>query len=116
MTNIEKLQECMKDKDFVKELLAQDGKDAAQKFLENKGIELSMTELDEMEKIFAKIASGELSGETLEKASNGELSEKELEAAAGGIGPLTIALVSAAVIGGTGGTLFGLSEVFDWRW
>ena len=116
MANIEKFQELMKDEAFVKELLEQESKEDAQIFLEKNGVELSMAEVEEIEKAFEKIASGELSQDMLEKAANGELSEEELEEVAGGIAPLVIAIIVGVAIGGTGGTLYGLSEHFRWRW
>ena len=113
--NYARLQELMKDEAFVKEMLAQESAEDAQIFFENKGIELSMTEVEEMAKTFDKIASGEISQEMIEKAASGELSEDELEEVAGGIAFLPIMIIAGLCIGGVGGTSYGLTK-FGVKW
>ena len=100
--NVEKLAECMKNEEFVKELFAQNSNEEAQAYLEKNGIELTMTEVGEIREFLKKVASGEISKETLEKAANGELSETELAAVAGGSAllGLGVALLCGVLFGG----------------
>ena len=113
--NYARLQELMKDEAFVKEMLAQETAEDAQIFFENKGIELSMAEVEEMAKTFEKVASGEISQDMLERAANGELSEEELEDVAGGLAFIPAMILIGLCIGGTGGTAYGLTK-FGVKW
>ena len=69
----EKLNELLKDESVVKELLQQETAEDAQKFLASKGVEISIEELEEIQKALAA-QSGE----------DDEVNDNELENVAGG--------------------------------
>ena len=108
--NMEKMKEVFSEEAFVKALFEMESVAEMQEALNNKGIQMSDEEITTLRTFFAKIKSGEISREQLEKwsvqAENGELTEEMLELVAGGFEPLTLlgwligaAIVAAAVAG-----------------
>ena len=81
---IEKIQELVKDEEFVKELVTKGTAEDAQIFFEEHGVEMTLDEVRSIGELLDKVAKGEISEETLKKAADGELTEEELEAVAGG--------------------------------
>lgn len=80
-----KIQELFSDKAFVEELCNAEDEVAVQKMLADKGVEMSLTEIDLMSDILGKMEDGEVTKERLERLANpGELSEEELAEVAGG--------------------------------
>lgn len=80
-----KIKELFSDAAFVGSLLEAENEQAVQKMLADKGLEMSIGEIELMGEMFEKSANGELNMEQLEKLANGgELSEDELSEAAGG--------------------------------
>ncbi|MBQ7704555.1 MAG: hypothetical protein IJT73_03880 [Selenomonadaceae bacterium] len=71
----EKLAEILKDEAVVKELLQQETAEDAQKFLASKGVEISIEDLENLQKAVAA-QSGE----------NEEMDDSQLEQVAGGAG------------------------------
>ena len=102
--NMEKLKEVFSEEAFVKALFEMETAAEMQQALSSKGIQLSEEEVAGIRTLFAKVKSGEISREQLEKwsvqAENGELSEEILEQVAGGscsaIVFLVIGLLSVA--------------------
>ncbi|MBR3630957.1 MAG: hypothetical protein IKN55_10890 [Oscillospiraceae bacterium] len=81
----EKLREVLADEAFVKSCIEAENEEAVQKLLADKGVEMSLTEIELMKEMFSAVADGKITGEQLEQLSKaGELSEEELEEAAGG--------------------------------
>ena len=81
----EKIREVMADEAFVKSCIEAENEEAVQKLFADKGIEMSLTEIEMMKEMIGAVADGRITEEQLEKLSNGgELSEEELEEAAGG--------------------------------
>ncbi|MBQ7704556.1 MAG: hypothetical protein IJT73_03885 [Selenomonadaceae bacterium] len=75
----EKLAEILKDEAVVKELLQQETAEDAQKFLASKGVEISIEDLENLQKAVAA-QSGE----------NEEMDDSQLEQVAGGVGLSTV--------------------------
>jgi predicted ribosomally synthesized peptide with nif11-like leader len=71
----EKLVELLKDEAFVKELVAQETPEDAQKFLASKGVEVSAEELENIRKeILARIdGNEEMNDEQLEQVAGGSV-------------------------------------------
>ena len=68
----EKLAELLKDEAVVKELVAKETAEDAQKFLASKGVEISIEQLEEIQKaIAAKSNSEEMNDDDLEKVAGG---------------------------------------------
>ena len=87
-TVIVKVEELMKDKAFVEQLLTAETPEAAQALFAAQGVEFTMEEI-------AQIGAG------LKTAcSDGELDDTDLEAVSGGIALETIAAVVSIVAGG----------------
>ena len=86
--NKEKMKEVFSEEAFVKALFEMESVAEMQETLSSKGIQLSEEEVAGIRTLFAKVKSGEISREQLEKwsvqAGNGELSEEILEQVAGG--------------------------------
>ena len=86
--SMEKMKEVFSEEAFVKALFEMETVTEMQQALSSKGIQMSDEEVAGIRDFFAKVKSGEISREQLEKwsvqAENGELSEETLEQAAGG--------------------------------
>ena len=106
--NMEKMKKVFSDEAFVKALFEMESVAEMQEALNNKGVQLSEEEVAGIRTLFAKVKSGEISREQLEKwsvqAENGELSEEALEQVAGGGvllcvlgGALAVALIASIV-------------------
>lgn len=96
MDRIKKLQEVLKDEAFAAKLLDLEEPEDVQKELEEKGIDFSLAEIEQIGEMLRKVSEGEISEDEIGKAANGELSEEELEQAAGGFADL---LFFAGVMG-----------------
>jgi len=84
----EQIKAVLSDAEFVQTLLDAENEEAVQKMLADKGVEMSLTEIELMGEMVAALADGTLSEEQLEKLGKaGELSEDDLAAVAGGGGP-----------------------------
>ena len=81
---IEKLKEIFQDEALAKEVLSIDKPEDAQEWFDEHGVQLSLDEIKDMGGLCKKIASGEITEDTLQKASKGELTPEELETVAGG--------------------------------
>ena len=82
--NMKKLEELLKDENLAKEVLFIKEPEAAQAWLSDHGVDLSMDEIMTIGEILNKFTIGEITPEQLQKAADGELSEEELELVAGG--------------------------------
>ena len=83
--NAAKLKELLADEAFFMSLIEAENEEAVQKKLADKGVEMSLTEIELMKEMIGAVADGKLTEGDLEKLSSmGELSEDELEQAAGG--------------------------------
>lgn len=102
----EKLQEVLADEAFVNELLAMEKTEDVQIALEEKDIELSLDEINQMGDIIRKVQSGEISQEQIQRMADGELAEDELKEVAGGS---IIGLIAGILVigGGFGGLAAG---------
>ena len=86
----EQIRAVMSDEAFVKSCMEAENEEAVQKLFADKGIEMSLTEIELMAEMISAMADGKLTEAQLEKLANGgELDEDELEAAAGG-GPVDL--------------------------
>ncbi|MBR3631009.1 MAG: hypothetical protein IKN55_11150 [Oscillospiraceae bacterium] len=99
----EQIKAAMSDEAFVNACIEAENEEAVQKLFADKGIEMSLTEIELMGEMIGALADGTLTGEQLDKLANGgELSEEELEAAAGGVltptGPVPKPLHSGDVL------------------
>ena len=81
---IEKIQELVKDKEFVKELITKATPEEAQIYFEEHGVEMTLDECRRIGQMIEKVKNGEIDKESLMKTADGELSEEELENVAGG--------------------------------
>ncbi|MBR3630157.1 MAG: hypothetical protein IKN55_06765 [Oscillospiraceae bacterium] len=82
---IEQIKAAMADEAFVKSCIEAENEEAVQKLFADKGIEMSLTEIELMKEMVIAAADGQITEEQLDKLANGgELSEDELEEAAGG--------------------------------
>ena len=100
--NKEKLQEVFSDKEFVKSLFEMKTAAEAQAALKEKGVELTEEEILGIRELVAKVSSGEISAEQLEK---GELPEELLEKVSGGLIHLIVGIGSAVV---------GIANLVSW--
>ena len=75
----EKLKEVLADEAFAKKLLAMEKPEDVQIALEEKDIELSLDEINQIGEFIKKAQSGEISQEQVQRMADGELSEDELE-------------------------------------
>ena len=98
----QKLNEVLADEAFVKELLLMQKPEQVQEALEDRGVELSLDEIEKMGAFIRKVQTGEISKEQVQKMADGELSEDELEQVSGG---------SYALAGGLGGALGVITAV-----
>ena len=94
--DMQKLNEVLADEAFVKELLLMQKPEQVQEALEDRGVELSLDEIEKMGAFIRKVQAGEISKEQVQKMADGELSEDELEQVSGG---------SWALAGGLGGAV-----------
>jgi len=82
----EMIKAVMADEAFVKSCIEAESEEAVQKLFADKGVEMSLTEIELMKEAAETIVNGNFSEEMLEKMANGgELDEAELESAAGGV-------------------------------
>ena len=102
---MDKLQEALADEAFVQELLAMEKPEDVQTALEEKDIELSLDEINQVGDAVRKVQSGEISQEQVQRLADGELSEDELEEVAGGC--IIIAILFAVIVGG--GSALGIT-------
>ncbi|MBR3630959.1 MAG: hypothetical protein IKN55_10900 [Oscillospiraceae bacterium] len=87
----EKLREVLADEGFVKSYIEAENEAAVQQLFADKGVEMSLTEIELMKEMIGAVADGKITEEQLEKLSQaGELSEEELTEAAGGWNPLDL--------------------------
>ena len=83
--NAAKLKELLADEAFFMSLIEAENEEAVQKKLADKGVEMSLTEIELMKEMVGAVANGKLTVEDLDKISKmDELSDEELEQAAGG--------------------------------
>ena len=112
--NTEKIKEVFADEAFVKGLFKLGSAAEMQAALKEKGVEMTEQEILTVRELLRKVASGEISGEQMEK---GELPEELLEQVAGGIGIIgVIAAIVGVFVGGTGascGLAYALSDSDD---
>ena len=71
----EKLTEIFSDKEFVKSFFEPKNEEEVQKVLKEKGIDLSLQEIQKMREMLIQKKNGELSDEELEAVSGGGLLE-----------------------------------------
>ena len=95
--NIEKMKEVFADEAFVKGLFKLGSAAEMHAALKEKGVEMTEQEIITIRELLSKVASGEISGEQMEK---GELPEELLEQVAGGSVLAVLGIIAAAV--GTG--------------
>ena len=101
--NEERIKEVFSDEAFVKELLSKETPEEVQAMLEDKDIEMSVSEIVKLrEMIIKKIENPDV-----------ELSEDELEDVSGGVLPLMIAAAAAPLVllGVMAGITFGADAV-----
>lgn len=101
----QKLNEVLADEAFVKELLLMQKPEQVQEALEDRGVELSLDEIEKMGAFIRKVQTGEISKEQVQRMADGELSEDELEQVSGGSGAVFGAL------GGMGGVVIAIAIV-----
>ena len=80
----ENLTKVFSDEAFLKELLAAESAEAAQKMLEDKGVNMSVDEINQLGEYAGKVISGEITAEDIQNQESDELSEDDLENVAGG--------------------------------
>jgi len=105
--NTERIKEIFSDKEFVLSLMEMKSAEEAQVLLEQKGMELTVEQVEKVQELFLKVKNGEITPQQLESmrrhAEDGELSEDDLENVAGGVFVLDdivhIALVALVVVG-----------------
>ncbi len=105
--NLERMKELLADEAFVKGLLALETAQEVQEALSQKGVELTVEDIELIADFLNRYQAGELTGKE-EKAikaaqsfKDGELSDEELEEVAGGCGGLIMAILIAIVSGVT---------------
>ena len=109
----EKMQELMKNEEFVKKLITIENPEDVQVYFEDNGLEMTLDEVKELGTMLGKVVKGEVTAEQLEKSADGELSEDELKNVAGGslvAAGITI-LVGTAL--GAGGLTYAFNEDFQ---
>ncbi|MBR3629572.1 MAG: hypothetical protein IKN55_03775 [Oscillospiraceae bacterium] len=81
----EQIKAVMADEAFVNACVEAENEEAVQKLFADKGIEMSLGEIEILKETIGALADGKITEEQLDKFANGgELSEEELENAAGG--------------------------------
>ncbi|MBR3629571.1 MAG: hypothetical protein IKN55_03770 [Oscillospiraceae bacterium] len=81
----EQIKALMSDEAFVKACLEAENEEAVQKMFADKGVEITLSEIELMSEMTEALAEGKITEEQLEKLTHfGELSEDELAEAAGG--------------------------------
>ena len=117
--NMNKLQEVLKEEGFLEKLAQAESAEAAQAMLKEKGVDMSVEELNQMVELVQKVVNGDMTVEQLEQAQTGELSEDDLESVAGGMstkekvifGVATAgAVVFLGVLGYFGGSVDGYQD------
>lgn len=105
MRDINKIKEIFSDTDYVKSLVALDDAKQVQESLANKGLDLTLEQINEVKDILIRYQNNEstdLEKEYIAKAgqiSNGELSEDDLENVTGGVfGTIIIASIIAVAV------------------
>ena len=103
--NLERMKEVLADEAFVKELFTLETAQEVQEALSQKGVELTVEDIELIADLLNRYQAGELTGKE-EKAikaaqsfKDGELSDEELEEVAGGFGGLIMAAIIAVVSG-----------------
>ena len=99
---MDKLQEVLADEAFVQELLAMERPEDVQIALEERDIELSLDEINQVGDAVRKVQSGEISQEQVQRMADGELTEEELEEVSGGSLIFIIAMSAVAFGAGAG--------------
>ena len=99
----QKLNEVLADEAFVKELLLMQKPEQVQEALEDRGVELSLDEIEKMGAFIRKVQTGEISKEQVQKMADGELSEDELEQVSGGSWAI------GGAFGGMGGVVIAIA-------
>ena len=112
--DLEKVREVLSDEGFVKELLAMENEAEVQKALGDKGISISLEEIEMVGELIRKAASGEITVEQIEAAGSGELSEDELEQVAGGA--ILSGIIACLVLGAIGGGAVITTIETEGRW
>lgn len=100
------VQNLMKDEGFAKELFAKVEPEEVQALFESNGVSFTLDEIRQIGEMLARLQSGELDRQQLEKVVSGELSEDELEEAAGGIVITTAVAVIAFTLAGATAVVF----------
>ncbi|MBR3630963.1 MAG: hypothetical protein IKN55_10920 [Oscillospiraceae bacterium] len=80
----EQFKAILADEAAVRDCLAAENAGTVQKILADKGLEMSLEEIEALGSLLADYAAGKISTEQIEKAAGGELTEDELAQAAGG--------------------------------
>ncbi|MBR3631193.1 MAG: Nif11-like leader peptide family natural product precursor [Mogibacterium sp.] len=80
----EAMNKVFSDEAFMKELLAADSAESAQKMLEDKGVNMSIDEITQLGEYAEKVISGEITAEEIQAQESDELSDDDLENVAGG--------------------------------
>lgn len=120
--NLKKLKEVLADEAFVKKLFTLETAQEVQEVLSQKGVELTVEEIEQAADFLNRYQAGELSEkeekamETVKRHQDGELSEEELEEVAGGF--LTGLFVMAVImlVGTIGIGTMGIVETCTGRW
>lgn len=124
--NMENFGKVLEDKEFVQQLFAADDVTDVQKMLEERGVELTVDQIESLGDLLIKMESGEIKPETLQSFSEGELSDDDLEEVAGGFGELGLVIgqiaenlpkIAGAVAGTAllvGGTIYACVKRRGW--
>ena len=67
----EKLREVLADEGFVKSCIEAENEAAVQQLFADKGVEMSLTEIELMKEMIGAVTDGRITGEQLEKLSTG---------------------------------------------
>jgi len=109
--NEKRIKEVFSDEAFVKELVSKETPEEVQALLEDKDIEMSVSEIVKLRELLEKKAED----------PNAELSDEDLEDVSGGVIPLMIAaavapLVIFGVVAGTGYGAVAVDKKTGGRW
>lgn len=117
--DIKKLNEVLKDESFVKQLLQLETVNQVQQALADKGVNLTIEEIEAIKDIIQRYENDQLSEqekqqlETINTLNTDELSDNDLQAVTGGF--ITVILTVAAITIGTVGTITGISYYLAYR-
>lgn len=107
--DINKLKDVLSDKTFVEQLLSMEDEEQVQVALKEKGIDITLQQIDEIKDYIDRYQNNQLSEqeknllEAAQKNINGQLSDEELESVSGGIvviDTLIVALFIGIIVGG----------------